>query len=122
MSTKTIDLPCHGMSFTILTDGEGGGEVRSDLTREVCPHCDTSTCFYDCDGSKAAFNDGSNPDETEDEIIGRARHNAAVDAIESMALAFVCACEQKGTPVEGDLKLALVESVETALEALGNYV
>jgi len=122
---KIINLSCHGMTLTIDTDGEGGGSIVSDLDREVCPHCDTSNCFYSCDGSKAEYtHDAYNPSasESEDEIIARAEYNTALNTIESFTLALVNAFEQKGTPVEGHIKLVVEEAIETALDAVYDKV
>lgn len=116
----TFVVPTLG-NITVFTDGvEGGSSISSELDLEVCPFCDTSTCFYDCDGSKAEFEDGNDPDETEDEIFGRAKYNASISAVESLTLALVSAFDVRDIAVEGKLKEAFEEALQTSIYAIGN--
>ena len=106
---------------TIATPSESKAFIwGSDLERDVCPFCDTATCFYDCDGSKAEFEDGSNPDETEEEIISRAKYNASLDVVESLTLALVSSLKAHQIVIEDDLKTALEEAFQTTVDAMGN--
>jgi len=76
-----IDIPGEG-TIIIKTDGRMGS-MDSDL-KEPCPHCESRTCNYDCDGSK-----GANEEHADDE--GRAEFNAAIDGLESLVLAMAVA-------------------------------
>lgn len=109
-SETTIELPCFGIVLQLT--GDGGGSIASDL-KETCPHCGQADCQFDCDDSQGACGEDCDNEETEDDVAGRMRFNAMMDAIESITLAHACA----GMDVT---KPAYLEGIETAVQACGN--
>lgn len=108
---KTIKLPVYDIEIDI--DGLGNGAIRAGL-RTVCPHCNKSECFFDCDESQA---EGSQESETE--ARERLERNRAYDGIESLILALACTRvmdeDSMTTP-------AFLEAVENAVEAVENNI
>ena len=96
-----------GLSYeiTIELDGTGGGTIESNL-KDPCPHCGSTECNYDCDGSK-----GADPEHPSDD--NRSLYNAAIDGLESLILAQACA----GVPLDKKFD----EAVETAISSIANH-
>ena len=92
---KTIELPCYGIVITL--DGTGGGSVTSKLHEPYV----------------ASIGDGKESD-IENENRQRAKHNAAVDGMESLILALACTGQY-------DLESpSFIKAIETAVQAIGN--
>jgi hypothetical protein len=71
------------LTYRIVVEANAlGGTIESDL-KEPCTHCGSTTCNYDCDGSK-----GADPEHEDDD--NRAVYNAAIDGLESLILAQAC--------------------------------
>jgi len=101
METLVIPIPVYGCNSSLLIDDGGVGET--DL-KQVCSHCDTETCFMDCDGSLAA---------DDDEAIFNHKNNSFVDGLASLLLAMVSAGYQFD-----DAKIQIInKTLESAHEA-----
>jgi hypothetical protein len=119
MKTIVIDvLTENWISLKIDSQGKNG-TVESNL-KQVCPFCQESNCYHDCDLSTAHMTgdtqeakEHNDRTETEDEVEERLNFNKAIDVLESFVLALACA----GIYVEGE---QFREAVETTLEALDN--
>lgn len=105
---KAYDLLILGNLLSITTEGEGGS-IEQGLPRETCPSCSQAGCYRDCDGSQGA--DDTN--ESDEDAVGRAKYNAAVDALESLVLGHACAGVKVDDP-------KYVKGLETALDAFSN--
>lgn len=93
---------------------DGSGRLTSEL-KASCPYCHTVDCDWDCDLSQEAFSDAKDSlerEELNEDHCRRLQWNAAIDGVESLILALVCA----GVPVDDKFKVA----VQTALDAIAN--
>ena len=109
---KTIKLPVHDIQVSLFDDGEGDIVCDPELY-ELCPHCSTKECCYECSDSQ-----GGEPGEIGDKetvVASRLQFNGAVDGIMSMILAHACA----GIDIESPEYL---EGIKTAIEASANNI
>lgn len=111
----------NGISIANL-DGNGGGELFSDIPRQLCPHCGEPMCMFSCDESQAGgFTDeGKEVAETDDDtMLNRIKGNISLDAIESFVLNLVTTLDKKGVDLElwrDDLNCA----INSTLDAIDN--
>jgi len=120
---KVVDLPCYDMVFHV-EDGEDGAVAscwHTALERDTCPHCDNPNCNFECDESQVAFDDTSNPDAMEQEVVDRHKVNFALDVVESYTTALVASLEKGGWDTnEAAVKNMIAEAVETTVDAISN--
>lgn len=97
----------------VVEADDSDGSITSGL-KALCPYCHTVDCDWDCDLSQVAYSDADSIDreELEREHSLRLQYNAAIDGIESLILALVCA----GVSVDDKFR----EGVQSALDAVGN--
>ncbi len=100
-SSKTIELPCFGITLTVR---DGGGTIKSSL-KELCPYCGIPDCFFHCPTSRQ-----DRTQDAQDEVHARIKFNSIIDGIESLILAAACQGIDVATP-------AFLAAIETAVQA-----
>ncbi len=101
---KTIELSVHGIQVTFDTDNPGGGSVVCNPNLyDLCPHCSSKDCFFQC---------GQSPGDDRGAVVSRFQFNGAVNGILSMILAHAVSGIDIDTP-------AYEEGIDTALQAAG---
>ena len=123
----------NGKCVEIESDGEGNGEIKSDLKR-LCPYCNEADCYGECEMSQWHLMDPKtkeiqrsqvfeNSDTTDeeleslDEMMAREKHNRSIDVLESFLLSLVCN-KQNITGFADALCLSVETVSETYMEEI----
>ncbi len=123
---EVIELPAHdiiiGLSYIEYnTETEetrwGGGRIIHEEVKEVCEHCKSSLCDFDCPESFkwANIKDAMSCEDKREELEGNRNFNHAADGMLSMLLAHAVAGIDVRSP-------AYIEGLETAIDAIGNNI
>lgn len=97
-----------GINISIVTDGNGGGDLKSNGLREACPDCGSDCCYRTCP-AQAEWQDSGREEIKETRLL----FNAAVDGMESLLLALAC----EGVQVDGK---QFKKAITTALDKIAN--
>ena len=120
MPDKTIEMPVGGIIISLCDeDGDrfGGGSIIANDLKEVCEFCGDLKCDFDCESAQedASDRDIDCQNNKLEELEANRNYNYACDGVLSMLLGLAVAGEDVTKP-------AVLEALETAIDALGNNI